>query len=142
MNTWNALPSAYRERVTKTISAALSNYVIDSQPPNTIVPAVGDTSAMSFDADAMAAVLAEPEPEAVAYQLLNIPKAIGEDMFDAEDGIQEEAHECRASFDDWRGTEVEVTEVEEVEVAEGNDAETVDGDESDGSDGSDGRSIT
>jgi len=88
-------------------------------------------------------------------QLLNIPKAIGEDMFDAEDGIQEEtttseratggqeeAHECRASFDDWDGTEVEITEVEEVEVAEGNDAETVDGDESGGSDGSDGRSIT
>ena len=44
-------------------------------------------------------------------------------MFDTEDRIheetptseratggQEEAHECRASFDDWDGTEVEITE--------------------------------
>jgi len=119
MDRWNALPSAYRERVTKTISTALSNHVTDSQPTNTTVPAVVDTSAMSFDADAMAAVLAEPEAEVVAYQLLNIPKVIREDMFDAEDGIQEEtptskratggqeeAYECRTSFGDLDGTEV------------------------------------
>jgi len=87
MNTWNALPAAYREKVTTTITAELRKHVIDAKPANGTLPVLDDTSPEEIDADMMSALIAEPLPVVPPYQQMQIPLAVNEKLIDAEDGI-------------------------------------------------------
>ena len=87
MNTWNALPAAYRDKVTKTITAELRKHVIDAKPANRTLPVLDDKSPKEIDADMMSALIAEPLPVVPLYQQMQITLAVNEKLINAEDGI-------------------------------------------------------
>jgi len=87
MNTWNALPAAYREKVTTTITAELCKQVIDTKPTNGTLQVLDDTSPEEIDADMMSPLLAEPLPVVPPYQQMQIPLAVNEKLIDTEDVI-------------------------------------------------------
>jgi len=87
MNTWNALPATYREKVTTTITAELCKHVINAKPATGTLPVLDDTSPEEIDADMMSALIAEPLPVVPPYQQMQIPLAVNEKLIDTEDGI-------------------------------------------------------
>jgi len=87
MNTWNALPPAYRDKVVTTITAELRKHLIDAKPMNGTLPVVDDTSPEEIDAGMMSALIAEPKPVMPPYQQVQIPLAVNEKLIDTEDGI-------------------------------------------------------
>jgi len=87
MNTWNALPPAYRDKVVTTITTELRKHLIDAKPMNGTPPVVDDTSPEEIDAGMMSALIAEPKPLMPAYQQVQIPLAVNEKLIDSEDGI-------------------------------------------------------
>jgi hypothetical protein len=86
MNTWNALPAEYRDKVITTITAELRKHLIGAKPMNGTLP-VFDMSPEEIDADMMSALIAEPLPVVPRYQQMQIPLAVNEGLIDAEDGI-------------------------------------------------------
>jgi len=87
MNSWNALPAAYREEVTTTITAELRKHVIDTKPVNGTLPMLDDTSPEEIDTDMMLALITELLPVVSPSQQMHIPLAVNEKLIDAKDGI-------------------------------------------------------
>jgi hypothetical protein len=87
MNTWNALPTAYRDKVIITITAEMRKHLIDAKPVNGAPPVLVDTSPEKIDAEMMSALIAEPLPVVPPYQQMQIPLAVDENLIDTEDGI-------------------------------------------------------
>ena len=87
MNTWNTLPSAYREKVTMTITAELRKHLIDAKPGHATLPVLDDMSPEKIDDSMMSALVAEPLPVVPQYQQMQIPLAVNEKLIDAENGI-------------------------------------------------------
>jgi hypothetical protein len=86
MNTWNALPAEYRDKVITTITAELRRHIIGAKPINGTLLVI-DTSPEEIDADMMSALIAEPLPVVPPYQQMQIPLAVNEGLIDTEDGI-------------------------------------------------------
>jgi hypothetical protein len=86
MNTWNAFPAEYRDKVITTITAELRRDIIGAKPINGTLLVI-DTSPEEIDADMMSALIAEPLPVVPPYQQMQIPLAVNEELIDTEDGI-------------------------------------------------------
>jgi len=87
INTWNALPPAYRDKVVTTITAELRKHLIESKPMNGTLPVVDDLSPEKIDVGMMSALIAEPKPVMPPYQQVQIPLAVNEKLIDTKDGI-------------------------------------------------------
>jgi hypothetical protein len=51
MNTWNALPAAYQDKVIITITSEIRKHLIDAKPVNGTPPVLDDTSAEKINAE-------------------------------------------------------------------------------------------
>jgi hypothetical protein len=87
MNTWNALPTAYREKVIIMITAEMRKHLIDVKPMNGTPPLLDDTSPKKIEAEMMSALIMEPLVVVAPYQQMQIPLAVDENLIDIQEGI-------------------------------------------------------
>jgi hypothetical protein len=131
MNTWNALPAAYQDKVIITITAEMRKHLIDAKPVNGTPPVLDDTSAEKIDAEMMLALIAEPLPVVPPYQQMQIPLAVDKNLIDTEDGI----HPDDATRADTSGASLGGYGSDEIR--EGTEGEDVVEDEESGDEGQD-----
>jgi len=87
MNTWNALPPAYRDKVVTTITVELRKYLIDAKPMNGTLPVVDNMSPEKIDGGMMSALILEPKRVMPPYQQVQIPLAVNEKLINTKYGI-------------------------------------------------------
>src|ERR1700681_606824 len=98
MNIWNDLPSPLRQKVIKSIRAALNNLILNEKGANNMTP-VAKPRRVVLNKAAMEALMMEPDIETPEISAICIPTA--KDLsFDAEDGIDDGDHDSDNEHDD------------------------------------------
>ena len=88
MNIWNDLPSPLRQKVIKSIWAALNNLIVREKGANNTPAAATKPCRVVLNKTAMEALMMEPDIETPIISAIRIP--IAEELsFNAEDGVED-----------------------------------------------------
>jgi hypothetical protein len=138
MNIWNDLPSPLRQKVIKSIRAALNNLILRENGANNTPAVATKPRRVVLNKTAMEALMMEPDIETPIISAIRIP--IAKDLsFDDEDRVDDsdndndnehdDIHSARSRAQRYRGLQLDDDQVENEGVADEDEDEDVDEDE-------------
>jgi hypothetical protein len=127
MNIWNDLPSPLRQKVIKSIRAALNNLILREKGANNTPAVATKPRRVVLNKTAMEALMMEPDIETPIISAIHIP--IAKDLFfDAEDRVDDgdndsdnehdDIHSARSRAQRHRGLQLDDDQVENEGVAD------------------------